>query len=69
MAPDLGSLLRLQPYHDECRQVRLDLCALHRTVSREVSPSASSPRKLLKALAVLLLTVPRGMPVRSDISL
>jgi hypothetical protein len=65
----LGSFLRLQSAQGEGCQVRVYLCALHRMASREVSWIASSARKLLKALAVLLLTVPSGTPVRSDISL
>ena len=41
----------------------------HRAASHALSLSTSSLRNFLKALAVLLLTVPMGMPVRSDISL
>src|SRR5215208_5582986 len=69
VALDLGSLLWLQPAHDEGCQVRLDLRTPHYIASREVSPSVSSARNFLKALAVLLFTVPRGMPVRPEISL
>jgi hypothetical protein len=47
----------------------LDPDAPHRAFSRKISPGASSVRNLSKAFAVLLFTVPRGTPVRSDISL
>src|SRR5215213_2407325 len=69
VTPDLGCLLRLQPVQDERRQVRVYFRAPHLIASREVSPTASSLRNLLKALAVRVLTVPNGTPVRSDTSL
>jgi len=69
VAPDLGGPFRTQPAHDEGCQVRVDLCAPYLMASYRVTSSASSARNILKAFTVRLLTVPRGMPVRSDISL
>ena len=69
VAPDLGSHFRILPAHDEGYQVRVDLCAPYLMASCRVTSSASSARNILKALTVRLLTVPRGMPVCSDISL
>ena len=67
---DMGKLqARANPARDEGCQVRVYFRALHLMASCRVSSSASSLRKLWKALFVLLLTVPRGMPLRLDISL
>src|SRR5829696_53193 len=60
---------RLQPSKDEGRQVRPDLREPRRTFSRNVSWIVSSSRDLSKAPVVRVFTVPRGKPVRSDISL
>ena len=53
----------------EGRQVGMTLWIIHRIATRQASPSASSSRRLLKAFAVLVFTVPRGTPVRREISL
>src|SRR5215216_150638 len=54
---------------DYALQLPLDIGASPCTISCRVSAGASSPRNLLNALAVLALTVPRGTPMRKEISL
>ncbi len=54
---------------EEDDEGRVTVRVTYAIASREVSSATSSVRNLAKALAVLLLTVPRGVEIRSDISL
>ena len=68
VTPGLFRNLGIQISKDEGRQVGVTFRTIHRVATRQASASVSSLRRLLKALAVLVFTVPRGMPVRREIS-
>jgi hypothetical protein len=68
VAPDFLGFFGVQRPEDEGRQVRVAFWTIHRVATHQASASASSSRRLLKARAVLVFTVPRGTPVRREIS-